>query len=191
MPRTHSIDLEPLSAEAFAPFGQLIAMPERPPVFEGPHIQSWRMDFSAEGPVELMYVRYRHQPLRTHRLERHFTVAQSFIPLDGRPSVMIVAGPTDAADRAALPHPDSVRAFYLEGTTGVLLWPAAWHALTRFPLHPEGGAFVMVTARATQQELEEQTRSGAEPGLTQVVDLGSAFGVELEVADPTGLIASA
>ena len=191
MPRTRIIDLEALSADAFAPFGQVIAMPDRPPVFEGPHIQSWRMEFSAEGPAELMYVRYRHQPLRLQRMERHFTVAQSFIPMDGRPSVMIVAGPSDATDRLSVPHPDTVRAFYLEGTTGILLWPAAWHALTRFPLHPEGGAFAMITARATQQELEEQTRSGAEPRLTQVVDFGRAFGVELEVADPLGLMAPA
>jgi hypothetical protein len=58
------IRLERLSAEAFAPFGQLIcARHDEPPSFTAPHLCSWRQEFEVLGPTELMYIHYRHQPI--------------------------------------------------------------------------------------------------------------------------------
>jgi hypothetical protein len=65
------IRLERLSAGAFAPFGQLIsAREDEPPVFEAPHLRSWRQEFECLGPTELMYIHYRHQPLEFAAFER-------------------------------------------------------------------------------------------------------------------------
>ena len=85
------IRLERLSAAAFAPFGQLIcARSDEPPIFEGPHLRSWRQDFDiVEGPTELMYIHYAHRPIEFSTLERHFQVTQTFVALGGAASVMV------------------------------------------------------------------------------------------------------
>ena len=89
------IRLERLSADAFGPVGQLIcARSDEPPIFEAPHLHSWRQDFEVERPTELMYIHYVHRPIEFSTLERHFQVTQTFIALGGAASVMVVASPT-------------------------------------------------------------------------------------------------
>jgi len=189
MTKTVEIALEPLTAEAFAPFGQLVAARDEPPAFDAPHLDAWQMDFAVDGEIELMVVRYIHQDMRWTTMERHFNVTQSFMALGGAASVMVVAEPTDAADRMVSPRPETVRAFLVDGAQGVMLWRGAWHALTRFPVPAAGGAFAMITGAATQHELERQNRDGTRPALTQVVDFEKEFGVGFTVADPQGLLA--
>jgi ureidoglycolate lyase len=88
MPQTVDIPLQPLSAGAFASFGEILGDFDAPPTFEAPHLRSWRLDFELEGAVELMVARYLHQPFEFTAIERHFNVTQSFIPLGYQPSVM-------------------------------------------------------------------------------------------------------
>ena len=189
MTKTVDIALEPLTADAFAPFGQLITSRDEPPKFDAPHLDAWQMDFAVEGDIELMYVRYTHQEMRWSTMERHFNITQSFMALGGAASVMAVANPTHANDRSALPRPETVRAFLVDGAQGIMLWRGTWHALTRFPVPTAGGAFAMITGADTQQELERQSRDGTRPQLTQVVDFKKEFGIGFAVADPDGLLA--
>jgi ureidoglycolate lyase len=177
-----------LSAEAFAPFGQIIGEQAVPPVFAGPHIQSWRLAFEVDGATELMYSRYLHQPYEFSTLERHVNVTQSFIPLENAPSVMVVAPPTDPDDWSRVPDPKAVRAFYVSGSCGLMLWRATWHALTRFPVRPSGAAFALITGHDTQRELEAEKADGTTPRLTQVVDYEERFGSRFRVIDPEHLL---
>lgn len=189
MTETVDIALEPLTAKAFAPYGQPIAARDEPPAFDVEHLDAWQMDFAVDGEIELMYARYIYQEMRWTTMERHFNITQSFMALGGAASVMVVADPTDVDDISILPQPETVRAFYVDGSRGVLLWRGTWHALTRFPVPAEGGAFAMITGAATQQELERQNRDGTHPVLTEVVDFEKAFGVGFAVTDPRGLLA--
>lgn len=183
------IALEPLTAEAFAPFGQLITARDEPPVFEAAHLKAWQMDFAVDGEIELMYVRYIRQEMRWTTMERHFNITQSFMALGGAASVMVVAGPTSASEQSVMPRPETVRAFLVDGDQGVMLWKGTWHALTRFPVPAGGGAFAMITGAATQRELERQNRDGTQPELTEVVDFEKEYGVGFAVVDPRGLLA--
>jgi ureidoglycolate lyase len=185
------IPLQPLTAEAFAGFGQIIGDFEAPPIFEAPHLRSWRLDFELDGPTELMVARYLHQPFELTAIERHFAVTQSFIPLGDQPSVMVVAAPTDPDDRSAVPTPDALRAFLIPGDRGIMLWRGTWHALTRFPVRPEGAAFALITGYDTQRELERQKASGAQPTLTQEIDYLERSAIGFRVIDPDRLIADA
>lgn len=189
MPETIDVELEPLSAAAFAPYGEVIGITEGPPVFSGSHIKSWRQGFACDGAVEIMLARYAHQPMTLSLLERHFNVTQAFIPLTADPWVMVVAGPTVPADMSARPAAASVRAFLVPTGHGIMLARGAWHALTRFPLNPAGAAYVLITGTDTQRELERQLKDGTRPTHTQVVDFARGSGVTFRVADRRGLLA--
>jgi ureidoglycolate lyase len=184
------IRLERLSAEGFAPFGQLIcARSDEPPIFEAPeNLRSWRQDFEVLGPTELMYIHYRHRPMAFSSLERHFQVTQTFIALGGAASVMVVAPPTGPA---SVPEPDALRAFFVPGTVGLMLWRGTWHAPTRFPAAPGGAGFAFLTDAITQRELEKQRADGTPPKLTQVIDYRESHGASFRVVDPDGLLAAA
>lgn len=189
MTKLVKVALEPLTEDAFAPYGQLIMARDEPPAFDVAHLDAWRMDFAVDGDIELMYARYIHQEMRWTTMERHFNITQSFMALGGAASVMVVADPTDLNDPSTLPSPESVRAFLVDGTQGVLLWKGTWHALTRFPVPAAGGAFAMITGAATQHELERQNRDGTRPRLTEIADFEKTLGIGFAVVDPDGLLA--
>ncbi len=187
MTRTVKIPIAALTPDSFAPFGQIIGAPLGEPDFRQSHIASWRLSFDSAGPIELMFSRYMHQPMRFGQLERHFDVTQSFIALGGAGSVMVVAAPNPADDEeSAMPQTSDIRAFYVDGARGIMLWRRTWHALTRFPTAPPGADFALITDTKTQQELQRQDREGVPPRLTQVVDYGDRFGIDFLVVDPEG-----
>jgi ureidoglycolate lyase len=188
MSKVVEIRLERLSAEAFAPFGQLIcARSDEPPIFEAPHLRSWRQDFDVEGPTELMYIHYVHRPIEFSTFERHFQVTQTFVALGGAASVMVVAAPTG---RKSVPEPGELRAFFVPGTLGLMLWRGTWHALTRFPAAPGGAGFAFLTDANTQRELEKQRIDGTPPTLTEEIDYRERCGVSFKVVDPNRLLAA-
>ncbi len=91
-------------------------------MFESPHIASWRMGFAVDGDIELMFAHYVHRDIRWTLMERHFNVTQSFMALGGVSSVMVVADPTGDDATSPLPRPETVRAFHVDGSQGVMLW---------------------------------------------------------------------
>ena len=114
--RTIEIPVEPFTAAAFAPFGALVAQPGRAADFAGNRSHSWGLPFEAAGATQLMFSRFYHQPMNFSVLERHFNVTQGFMPLHGTPLVMVVAPPTDRTGPNAIPAPETLRAFYMDGT---------------------------------------------------------------------------
>ena len=89
MTKIVEIALEPLTADAFAPYGQLIAPSAEPPSFEASHLEAWQMDFAVDGEIELMYVRYIHQKICWTTMERHFNITQSFMAV---PPIYLIRG---------------------------------------------------------------------------------------------------
>lgn len=116
------LSLEPLTAEAFAPFGGILDRPEgvgrrvfaeglinlRPAV--GP-----RLALSNKAPVAL--------PLVAVEMERHRFSSQAFVPIDVARYLVLVA------PHAAGGGPDMARAraFVADGRQGVNYAPDTWH----------------------------------------------------------------
>lgn len=175
---TISIPVEPLTAAAFAPFGTVLAKPDRPADFEGNRSHSWDLPFATEGTAKISYSRFYRQAMKFALLERHFNVTQGFVPLDGAPFVMVVAPPT-AHD--AIPKSDSLRAFYMDGTVGLLMHAGTWHTLDRFPVATPHIDVLFLTAQETHDELIREKADGTAPVHTQVIDSRKAMGVEFEV----------
>lgn len=188
MLKTVPIPVERVSHEEFAPFGQLISEQDTPPTFHGDGLRSWELAYDIEGTTELMFIHYEHKQMKFSAIERHFNVTQCFVPLASIGFVMVVAPRTDERDRSILPAPESLRAFLIEGSAGVLMWKGVWHSLNRFPVQPPGAGFALLTATETQSELERQLREGVPPELTQAIDYECRFGIRFEVVDPQKML---
>ena len=119
---------EPLTAEAFAPFGRVIQPSEdavKLDINQGHAVRYDRLaeiDVADEGGVGVISL-FRARPLGELVLkmfERHPLGSQSFVPLSGRPSLVAVA-PAGAFD------PAKVRLFHAEGNQGVHYRKGVWH----------------------------------------------------------------
>jgi ureidoglycolate lyase len=148
------VRVEPLTDEAFRPFGEILSPKSTPPDFQGVGSAGWKSGFDLDGRAQVMTYRSDYTGLQVRHLERHFAVTQTFIPLGGTPAVVAVAPPTDP-DPDALPAPEQVRAFLLDGSAGYVLKRGTWHSLDRYPLEPRPADIVIITERETQDELEQ------------------------------------
>ena len=115
------IVLEPLTAEAFAPFGEVLEAPAEP----GRTYFDRALGNRREGPWPSISISHRLPvtlPLVSTTMERHPTSSQSFIPMEAGRWLVLVAphdalgGPDMARARAFLARPD-------QGVTyGVDVW---------------------------------------------------------------------
>jgi ureidoglycolate lyase len=176
MTRVVPVKVELLTAEAFAPFGEVMSAESREPDFHGLSSVGWKLPFSATAEPLIMTLSSRYTGMRFTKLERHLNVTQTFIPLGRVPSVIAVAAPT-AGDR--IPEPEDVHAFILDGTAGYSLKKGAWHTLDRYPLYPPSAEIVIISSRDTQQELETAPRGTWR--LTNEVDYVEQMGVTFEL----------
>jgi ureidoglycolate lyase len=118
---SYTVQAEPLTAEAFQPFGQVIGLDEV------------RIELRGDEEFHLDIISYDHKPIRASVLNRHHNATQALIALDAKPTVIIVAPPD--VDLSAAPQLASVRAFVCDGSLGINLALGTWHA-GPYPLGP-------------------------------------------------------
>ena len=159
--RIVKLSIEPMTAESFAPYGEVIEARERPA--DGRRF--FPVDFRIDGRTTMDVIWQPVGGKRFRMLERHFAVTQAFIPLEGAPAVVAVAPPTDLDDAEAVPKPEEVRAFLIDPGKGYAYRTGTWHSLDRYLLGPPGASFVILNV---------------DPNPTQFVDYGERFGVEFE-----------
>ena len=176
MATTVEVRMERLTAEAFAPYGQLIAVGEARADYARPLLDVWHLDYRADAPTRIQIMRYHEQPMTFHRLERHVRVTEGRIPLAGACAVLAVAGATDAAPDS-MPDPASVRAFRFDGTCGLLFAPGTWHSLDCFPLGAPTADFVLLSDEATENEIESwrEPTSGRRTHVCDYAPVGIEF----------------
>ncbi len=123
------LELEPLTAEAFEPFGDVIQRQDVAPelINEGrtrKYANLARVETSDGGGNTGIHL-YRSTaialPFTVERMERHPLGSQAFIPLHNRPFPVIVAPPGDG------PLAGDVRGFISNGKQGVNLRKGVWH----------------------------------------------------------------
>ena len=120
---------EPLTAAAFAPFGEVIENDGHTPlIINGGMTERFHdlahVDVQAgdgRALINLFHSRPYTLPLHIRELERHPLGSQAFIPLDRQRFVVIVAPAGDAPAAAA------VRAFITNGLQGVNYRRGVWH----------------------------------------------------------------
>jgi ureidoglycolate lyase len=117
---------EPLTADAFAPFGDVIEASDRAEVI--PINYGWTTRFNALSDVAVgdghaILSLFRSKPLTPLVLkifERHPLGSQAFVPVQGRPYLVAVAPPGDF-------DPAAVRVFRAGPQQGVNYARGTWH----------------------------------------------------------------
>jgi ureidoglycolate lyase len=156
------IDLEPLTAEAFAPFGQVLQAPPggaRVNLIE--QLENRRP--AAHAQLTLISVPPRTLPLEITEMERHAHSSQAILPLEvGRWAVIVAARADDGG-----PDPARLRAFLVPPGAGINYRADTWHHPVA-ALGREGrfAAFIFVDGGPADEEfrrLSEPVRL-ADPG---------------------------
>ena len=113
VPDTFVVHAEPLTAAAFAPFGQVIAAGDM------------TMELRDGERFHLNVLSYDRVPLVCDHLNRHHRATQALVALAGRPTVLVVA--PAGLDFSNRDHLSSVRAFVCDGTAGINIALSTWH----------------------------------------------------------------
>ena len=106
-----TINVQPLTAEAFAPYGRVVEDDREDLIME-------RGKFTAR----LMTV--RRVPQTVDHVNMHTDHSQMFVPLAGDKLVVIVAPPEQTAESF---DPSSIAAFQTDGTQTFIFHPGTWH----------------------------------------------------------------
>ncbi len=117
------LKIEPIDAEGFAPFGQLL--PPRPPG-QGRQelIEELQNDrASARARLSVATVEPKTLPLIAVEMERHVHSSQAFVPVDCASYLVLVA--PHGADE--MPDLAKLRAFRVPGDTGINYRADTWH----------------------------------------------------------------
>ena len=155
---TRTLNISPLTAAAFAPFGEVIEMAgaEHFPINQGTterYHDLAKLDLNAVGGksiVSIFETQPRPLPIKLDLMERHPLGSQAFYPLQDRDWLIVVAGDPDPVDIDA---PDNLRAFRANGRQGVNYARNVWH-------HPllvldSDSRFLIVDRKGPGNNLEE------------------------------------
>jgi ureidoglycolate lyase len=140
VPKVLQIKAEPLTAEAYRPFGQVIG------------IDRVRMKI-VNDRFCMDTISMKRQSFRIAHLNRHIKSTQALIPLGGKACLVVVAPPTIDLDSPE--DLKQVRAFINDGSCGVNIDLGTWH-MALLPLGPE---MSMVTIQGEHSGEDTEERS--------------------------------
>lgn len=142
------IRTEPLTAAAFAPFGDVLDATGDFRLINGGlcerHHDLARIDVvDARAGISIFKAKPRTLPYQFDLIERHPDGSQAFLPMTEHPFLVIVSQGPDTAPRA----------FLTNGAQGINLYRGTWHGVLT-PLHGPG-LFAVVDRIGTTPNLEE------------------------------------
>lgn len=125
---TQQLYCQPLTAEAFLPFGVLIDSVGVPEMINGGTTRRYsdlaELDLGADKVMPRIGIYdadARHFPLQIVKLERHRQATQVFLPLGMHPFVVVVSS------GGSHPEPDALHAFITAPGQGIALHRDTWH----------------------------------------------------------------
>lgn len=132
--RTICLEVQPMTREAFAPFGELIS-------------ERGQIDIDLDGgQAGFVAQTVEKRPMLFDFLGRHRRTEQVFSPLGGAQSVLAVAMPSDEDT----PDEHKMAAFLVDGTCAFKLHRGTWHTSV-FPLE-DRASFLIVDRDGTLEE---------------------------------------
>ncbi|HHY45874.1 MAG TPA: hypothetical protein GX506_01065 [Firmicutes bacterium] len=151
-PEIRGIKVEPLTAEAFRPFGTVLEIPSGKPDNFSDVFAMWQdlADIGVLGEkASIVYLVNKRRAFVLDIMERHKNGIEVFFPVKGQ-SILAVAPPSKD-----LPKPEDIRCFYIDGTKPYIINKDVWHWST-FPLGDEAGFFLIFKKGLPREDVEEQ-----------------------------------
>ena len=113
---------QPLTQEAFEPFGQVFTAPEQPGRGHNmAQLENLRSD--APAILSVFCVEPSELPITIDNMERHEFSSQSFMPLDVVDYLVVVAPPNSEG----VLNPDDIRVFVVHGDQCINFNANTWH----------------------------------------------------------------
>jgi ureidoglycolate lyase len=117
----HPVPIDPVN---FAPFGQVIVPTEDGTPFGDDDAQ---LELTRGTPRHYI-MRLREHGLRIETITRHLQVTQCLSAMGAEDWMLAVAPPVAPDDPAAMPEPETIRAFRISGRVAIKLHRGTWHA---------------------------------------------------------------
>jgi ureidoglycolate lyase len=138
--------------------------------------------FRSNDDTCLNLVSFTKRALEVRWMEYHSKHTQTFIPLSGRPFYMVMGKPTQRLPdggfdptKLAVPDLEDVRAFYFDGSAGIVMHVGTWHEVP-FPIDGDTH-FICICTNETNTNLEQQGPDGeARGGDLEKVKISLRFG---------------
>ena len=146
------IIIEPMTADAFAPFGDLLEAKGTPDKIInqglcGRFHDRARMDFSdGRAGISIFHAEKRDLPLKLDLVERHPDGSQAFVPMSHQPFLVVVAEDQNGT-------PQNIRAFLTETGQAINIHRGVWHGVLT-PLY-DPGLFAVIDRIGEGPNLEE------------------------------------
>ena len=121
---------EPLTAESFAPFGELVSVRGKPIMINNGTTERYHnlaqvtvgaAPQSGQGIISIFRAQPRTLPMNISMMERHPLGSQAFLPSSGEPYLVLVCLGSDE------PDPASFKLFLATGEEGVNYKANCWH----------------------------------------------------------------
>lgn len=124
-----TVKAQPLTREAFVPYGQLISSipgsKDAAGLKDGEFATGMTMELRNGEQFNLNVLTYERHALEVDHLNRHHKATQALIALAGKPTLLVVA--PKEYDFSTRDHLQYVEAFVCDGSAGVNLAIATWH----------------------------------------------------------------
>lgn len=125
----HELKIEPLTRAAFSAFGDVIEASDSVNHYainkgntERYHdLADVQVGEDGKAILSIFRGQARQLPFVVSMMERHPKASQAFVPMSGRPYLVVVA------DRASEPHARDLRLFLARADQGVNYAPGVWH----------------------------------------------------------------
>jgi ureidoglycolate lyase len=152
MPKILQIKAEPLTAETFRPFGQIIG------------VDTVQMKI-VNDRFRMGLITMTYQPFRISHLNRHIRSTQALIPLGGKACLVVVAPPIVTLD--TLEDLKQVKAFINDGSCGINIDLGTWH-MVPLPLGPKI-SMVNIQGEYSGEDTEERSFSEKLDAVIEVI----------------------
>lgn len=131
----HTISVEPLTKEAFQPYGKVIDLPPGDPSKQGDGWDCWSYIemLDVDEPVGMGLVVTRRRELVVTTMERHVSREELLLTFD-KEIIQPVARCADIDDPEEQPDPLTVKCFLIQPGQAIVIGRGVWHS----PAYPAG-----------------------------------------------------